>query len=129
VIVLDTHVWVWWLSKPEKITRKAERAITKADRIGVPAICAWEVAMKAEAKKLRFDRPYEVWIEEALTADARIELVPLLPRMSVEAVRLSWDHPEPADRMIVASARVLEAPLITSDQTIHEARLVRCIWD
>lgn len=129
MIVLDTHAWVWWLSKPEKIARKAERAIARADRILVPAICAWEVAMKAEARRLRFDRPYDAWIDEALAADPRIELVPLLARISVEAVRLSWDHGDPADRMIVASARVLEASLVTSDEAIRESRLVRCIWD
>ncbi len=129
MIVLDTHAWVWWLSKPEKLARKAERAISKADRIAVPAICVWEVAMKVEAKKLRFDRPYDTWIDEALTADARIEVVPLLARISVEAARLSWDHADPADRMIVASARVLEASLVTSDEAIRESRVVRCIWD
>jgi PIN domain nuclease of toxin-antitoxin system len=60
VIVLDTHAWVWWLTKPERLGRRAARAIEKADRVGVPAICVWEVAMKAEARKLRFDRPYDV---------------------------------------------------------------------
>jgi PIN domain nuclease of toxin-antitoxin system len=129
VIVLDTHAWFWWLSKPQRLGKRAARAIDIADRIGVPAICAWEVAMKAEARKLRFDRPYETWIDEALSADARVEQVPLLPRISVEAVRLSWDHRDPADRMIVASARVLDAPLVTGDETIRESRLVRCIWD
>ena len=48
MIVLDTHAWVWWLTQPEKLGKKAARAIDKADRVGVPAICAWEVAMKAE---------------------------------------------------------------------------------
>ncbi len=129
MIVLDTHAWVWWVSKPEKLGRKAARAIFKADRIGVPAISAWEVSMKAAAKKLRFDRPYEAWIDEALAADSRVELVPLLARISVEAVRLSWPHADPADRMIVASARVLDAPLVTADAAIRESRLVRCLWD
>jgi len=129
VIVLDTHAWVWWLSKPEKLGVKAERAISRADKIGIPAICAWEVAMKAEAKKLRFDRAYDTWIDEALAADPRIELVSLLTRVAVEAVRLSWDHGDPADRMIVASARVLGAQLVTSDEAIRESRLVRCVWD
>jgi PIN domain nuclease of toxin-antitoxin system len=85
--------------------------------------------MKADAGKLRFDRAYDAWIDEALAADPRVEVVPLLPRISVEAVRLSWDHGDPADRFIVAGARVLAAPLVTSDETIRESRLVRCIWD
>lgn len=61
LIVLDTHAWVWWLTKPERLARGAARAIERAPRLGVPAICAWEVAMKGEAGTLRFDRPYDVW--------------------------------------------------------------------
>lgn len=129
MIVLDTHAWVWWQSKPEKLGRAAARAITKAERIGVPAICAWEVAMKAEAGKLRFDRPYDVWIDEALADDPRVELLHLSPRISVAAVRLSRTHRDPADRFVVATARVHEAPLISADDTIRDARLVKCIWD
>lgn len=129
MIVLDTHAWIWWLTKPERLGKKAARAIQTADRIGIPAICVWEVAMKGESRKPRFDRPYDVWIDEALQADPRLELVPLLPRISVDAARLSWDHRDPADRIIVASARVLDAPLVTTDETIRESKLVRCIWD
>ena len=87
MIVLDTHAWVWWQTKPEKLGRAAARTITKAARIGVPAICAWEVAMKAEAGKLRFDRPYDVWIDEALADDPRVELLHLSPRISVGGSR------------------------------------------
>ena len=129
LIVLDTHAWVWWSSKPEKLGRAAARAIEKASRIGVPAIVPWEVAMKAEAGKLRFDRPYDVWIDEALTDDPRVELLALLPRIAVSATRLSWAHADPADRLIVATARAHDAPLITADERIHESKLVRCLWD
>lgn len=129
LIVLDTHAWVWWLSKPEKLGRAAKRAIQKASQLGVPAISVWEVAMKAESGKLRFNRPYDVWIEAALTEDPRVELLPLLPRISALAARLSWTHGDPADRFVVATALVYEASLITVDESIHESRLVRCIWD
>jgi PIN domain nuclease of toxin-antitoxin system len=129
VIVLDTHAWVWWLTKTEKLGRKAKRAIDRAERIGLPAICAWEVAAKAQACKLRFDRPYPLWIDEALVEDSRLEVIPLLPAIAVASVQLSWDHRDPADRFIVASARVLEAPLITSDDAIRTSQLVPCIWD
>jgi PIN domain nuclease of toxin-antitoxin system len=129
VIVLDTHVWFWWQSKPEKLSRKAVRAIDRSSRIGVPAICIWEVAIKAELGKLRFDRPYDVWIDEALTEDARVELLPILPRIAIAAARLSWAHDDPADRFIVATAQAHDAPLLTADARIHDAGLVRCVWD
>ena len=128
MIVLDTHAWVWWLTRRERIGKKAARAIAKADRLGVSAISVWEVAAKAEAGKLKFDRPYDLWIDDAL-ANERLVLLPLSPRISVEAVRLSWAHRDPADRLIVATARVHEAELVTADETIQSSRLVRCVWD
>ena len=128
MIVLDTHAWVWWLTRRERIGKKAARAIAKADRLGVSAISVWEVAAKAEAGKLKFDRPYDLWIDDAL-ANERLVLLPLSPRISVEAVRLSWAHRDPADRLIVATARVHEAEVVTADETIQSSRLVRCVWD
>src|SRR5581483_8210403 len=50
-------------------------------------------------------RPYDVWLEEALSDDPRIELLPPLPRIAVDAVQLSWSHGDPADRFIVSMAR------------------------
>ncbi len=129
MIVLDTHAWVWWLTKPAKLGRKAKRAIEKADRIGIPSICAWEIAMKAEAGKLKFDRPYDMWLDEALAEDPRIELLHLFPRISVAAAKLSWDHRDPADRFIVATARAHDATLVTADERIRESGLARCAWD
>lgn len=129
MIVLDTHAWVWLLSSPEKLGKKAARAIARESKLGVPAICVWEIAMKAEAGKLRFDRPVDAWVEAALEADDRIELVALSPRVALDAAQLSWDHRDPADRFIVATARVLDAPLATADERIRESRIVKCVWD
>jgi PIN domain nuclease of toxin-antitoxin system len=129
VIVLDTHAWVWWLTKPEKLGKKAARAIKKAEHIFVPAICVWEVAMKALAGKLKFDRPHGLWIEQALTQDARIELLPLSPRVSITAAELDWNHRDPADRLIVSSAQGRECPLATADENITSSGLLRCVWD
>lgn len=129
MIVLDTHAWVWWLTKPEKLGKRAAQAIRKADRVGIPAISVWEVAMKAEAGKLRFDRPYALWLEAALCEDRRTELLPLLPQIAVGAAQLSWSHADPADRLIVATARVNKAALVTADERIRESGVVRTVWD
>ena len=129
MIVLDTHAWVWWLSKPDKLGKKATRAVKRAERIGVPAICVWEVAMKVRAAKLRFDRPTSVWIEQALSIDPRLELLPLSPRIAVTAAELEWQHGDPADRLIVATASVYQAQLVTVDERIADSNLVRCVWD
>lgn len=129
MIVLDTRAWVWWVARPEKLGTKASRAIRRADKVGIAAISVWEVAMKAQAGKLRFDRPYDLWIDEALTEDPRVEVLHLLPRISIDAARLPWKHGDPADRFIVATARMHEAALVTADEKIRESGLVRCLWD
>jgi PIN domain nuclease of toxin-antitoxin system len=129
VIVLDTHAFVWWMSKPEKLGRKGARAIERAERIGVSAISVWEIAMKSQMGKLKFDRPYDLWLDEALADDSRVELLHLVPRIAIDAVRLSWKHADPAGRSIVATARVHDAALVTADERIRESGLVRCVWD
>lgn len=85
--------------------------------------------MKVRAAKLKFDRPISVWIDQALTADPRLELLPLSPRVAVTAAELEWQHGDPADRLIVATASVYEAPLVTVDERIADSNLVRCVWD
>ena len=129
MIVLDTHAWVWWMTKPERLGKKARRAVERAPKVGVPCICPWEVAVKAQAGKLRFDRPYELWIDEALAVDTRVEILALLPSIAVGAAQLSWEHADPADRFIVATARIHQAKLITADEQMHRSNLVSCVWD
>lgn len=129
MIVLDTHAFYWWLTAPERLGKKAARQLAKTDRIGVPAICSWEIAMKVAHGKLRLDRATDAWLEAAFAADDRLELLALTPRIAVEAAELSWSHRDPADRFIVATARVLDAPLATADDAIRESKLVRCCWD
>lgn len=129
MIVLDTHAWVWWLSKPEKLGKKAAHSIKKADRIGIPSICVWEVAMKARSGKLKFDRPASLWIDQALIEDSRLELLPLSPRVAIDAAELDWRHGDPADRFIVCTSRLYDGPLVTSDATIIDSGLARCVWD
>ncbi|MBL0195268.1 MAG: PIN domain-containing protein [Myxococcales bacterium] len=74
-------------------------------------------------------RPYTLWLEAALCEDRRTELLPLLPQIAVGAVQLSWSHADPADRLIVATARVNKAALVTADERIRESGVVRTVWD
>jgi PIN domain nuclease of toxin-antitoxin system len=129
LIVLDTHAWVWWHSRPDRIGKKAARAIARAPRIGIAAISIWEIAMKVTAGNLRFDRPCGAWIDESLACDPRVEVLHLLPRISGMAAELAWNHADPADRMIVATAQAHDAPLATADERILDSGLVRCVWD
>ena len=128
MIVLDTHVWAWWASSPERLSPGAREVIEGAAAIGVPAICLWEIAMLVAHGRLAFDRPVDVWLDQGL-ALPRVRLLPLDPAVAVRVADLAEEmHGDPADRMIVATALVARAPLVTKDRRIHESGVVSAIW-
>jgi PIN domain nuclease of toxin-antitoxin system len=128
MIVVDTHAWVWWVSDPTRLGKAARRSLDAAKRIGVPAICCLEVATLAVRGRISLDRPTLEWMHDAL-ADARIELLPLTPAVAVKAADLPEDFPgDPADRIIAATAILESAVLVTKDDRIHKAAVVRTVW-
>lgn len=128
MIVLDTHVLLWWLSEPKKLSKPAARALKNAKAVGVPAINTWEVAMLVAKGRIELDRPALEWLHAALQ-EPRIELIPLTPAIAVQSTRLGAGfHGDPADAMIVATAMVAGAPLLSRDERILGFGGVEAIW-
>jgi PIN domain nuclease of toxin-antitoxin system len=128
MIVLDTHVWIWWVSDPRRLSKDAERAIRSARRIGVPAISLWEFAMLRAKGRIETDRPPLEWVRLAL-ALPRVELLPLTPAIAVHSSQLGGDfHGDPADRLIVATALAESAPLVSRDEKIHKYGGIPVVW-
>ncbi len=120
MIVLDTHVWVWWVHGGDHLTKNQIDAIqaNEDDVIGISAITCWEVAKLVELGRLELSTPVEKWIEEALNYPG-IRFLELSPEISVESTRLPGEfHRDPADQIIVATARIYNCPLVTSDERI-----------
>ena len=126
MIVLDTHATVWWVSSPSRLSKRAANAIRRADRIGVPAICLFEIASLVAKERIGLDRPSLVWLEQAL-ALPRVDICPLTPAVAVRAAQLVG-LPDPADRLIVATALVEESKLVTRDVPIRELGVVQTVW-
>jgi PIN domain nuclease of toxin-antitoxin system len=121
VIVLDTHVWVWWVQGDARLPRAAAERIEQEEGsgIGVSAISCWEIAKLMEYGRLALPLPVEEWLTTALGYPG-IELVPVSPRIAVESTQLPGAfHNDPADQLIVATARVLNCPLMTADAKIR----------
>jgi PIN domain nuclease of toxin-antitoxin system len=119
VIVLDTHILIWWVNQSDRLRAgTVERIETESDAVAVSAISLWEIAKLVQGGRLQLSMPVEDWIEQAL-AYPKVVVVPLSPAIVVDSTRLPPPfHKDPADELIVASARVLACPLITYDGKI-----------
>ena len=120
MILLDTHIWVWWVSQPDRLQPRHRQLLELgADRVfGVSVISCWEVAKLVEYGRLKLDRAVGLWIESAL-AEPGVSLVPLHPRIVVESSQLPQPfHRDPAGQLLVATARVLQCPIMTEDSKI-----------
>ncbi|MGH7435748.1 MAG: type II toxin-antitoxin system VapC family toxin [Polyangiaceae bacterium] len=119
--MLDTHVWLDIVAGRKPMAPRALRKVdaAAADRLlYIAAITPWEIAMLSAAGKVKVAGPTLEWLNQSLRA-TQTSVAPLDPAIAVDAVELpSWAHRDPADRLIVATARFLGALLLTRDSEI-----------
>ena len=120
MIVLDTHIWVWWVHGDAAMPASIRTLLDSSEQTGLAlsAISCWEVAKLVEHGRLTLPCPVVDWLQQALSYPG-VRLIELSPRICVEATQLPGEfHRDPADQIIVATARVLDAPLVTVDGKI-----------
>ncbi|MFY1850254.1 type II toxin-antitoxin system VapC family toxin [Achromobacter dolens] len=131
MIVLDTHALVWWAAGDSQLSRAAREAIEAEAQDGeilVSAISAWEVAMLAKVGRLALTMDAAAWLDTVAEVPA-IRFVPVDVRISVQSVDLPGEfHKDPADRIIVATARHHSVPLVSADLKIRDYPHVQTIW-
>ena len=113
MILLDTHIWIWWIHGEKSLPKDHSLFIEehKKNGLGVSAISCWEVAKLVEKNRLHLPCPTGEWISQAL-AYPHIHLLDLAPAISVQSTELPGAfHKDPADQIIVATSRVLDIPL------------------
>lgn len=129
--VLDTHAWIWWVAEDPRLSEPALSAIERASAAGslwLSGFSIWEVAKKVQKDQLRLDRPLDDWIDRA-TAPAGLHVVECTRAILVESCRLPGGFAgDPADAIIVATARSLGAALVTKDHRIRGYEQVRSVW-
>ena len=132
MIAIDTHVLVWFVSNPEKLSQKAlntiNNEIKKSESILVSSISIWETYMLIKKGRLSLSLDLDLWLQ-------RIEQLPFIQFISVDnkiaakSVTLPEPlHSDPADRIIIATARGYGAKLVTSDRKILNYKHVQSLW-
>jgi PIN domain nuclease of toxin-antitoxin system len=131
LIVLDTHVWVWWVASPEQISGPAQEEIERAMERGevfISSISCWEIALLIRKGRLELTIPVADWIARSESLPF-VRFVPLDNRIALRSNQLAGDfHEDPADRVILATALTLGAPLISKDRKIRDYPHVKTIW-
>lgn len=129
--LLDTHAWQWWVTEDPRLSRVAGARIAKAQRedgLWLSLISVWEVAKKVEKGQLVLDRALDRWLDLA-TAMPGLHLAELTRPILVESCQLPQPfHADPADQIIVATARHHGAVLVTKDRGIRDYPHVRSVW-
>jgi PIN domain nuclease of toxin-antitoxin system len=120
MIVLDTHIWVWWVNGDTQLTQEYQEYVQQQESqgLGISIISCWEIAKLVERNRLILSIPVDQWLDQALAYPGMC-LLDLTPKICVESTQLPGEfHRDPADQIIVATARVYDYPLVTMDNKI-----------
>ncbi len=131
IYLLDTHTWIWWNMNPQKLSKKVKDIIGKSDlydEMLLSAISPWEFSKLLEKKRIGISCNPEDWINVALDMP-KLRIIPLSPILSYRSTILPQPfHNDPADQIIVATARAENATLLTKNEKIHAYENVKSLW-
>ncbi len=131
MILMDTHVWLWWLSNPEELSAEAHRVIDQeisGNGIFISSISTWEIALLVEKERLQLSIDVRDWVRKTESLPF-VRFIPVDNTIALRSVSLPGDfHADPADRIITATALTMGIPLITKDEKILKYPYVQTIW-
>lgn len=117
MVVLDTSALLFWTLDPMQLSASGGEAIESADRVLVSSIAIWEIGIKVKRGKLAIPISVREYAERLRGVD-RVEIVPIDELIWIDSIDLDWEHRDPADRVMVATAMRFGCPLVTSDAVI-----------
>ncbi len=117
-VLLDTHIWLWSLLEPARLSPKVAAALASPDtERWLSPLSVWETLLLIERQRLEVDRPGEAWVREALER-APITEAPITREVAIVSRGLKSRHRDPVDRFLVATAIVFDLTLVTADATV-----------
>jgi PIN domain nuclease of toxin-antitoxin system len=128
-VLIDTHIWIWWLTGQNELSPKNRKYLDSLAAGGTPpclsAISLWESQMLFRKSRLILTMDFAHWLPQASDPDV-IRLLPLDARvvLALDALPKNF-HGDPADRIIVATARAHNLALMTEDRKIRQSKLTK----
>ena len=126
MVLLDTSALMFWTLDRDRLSNAAAQAIAEADRVALSAISIWEIGIKVKKEQLVIPVSIREFTDRLEQVD-RVNILPVCARTWIRNLELDWDHRDPADRTIVATASLNACPIVTSDAII-QAYYSQTIW-
>ena len=121
-LLLDTHIWLWSIGQPQKLSRRVRTEIQKpTNEVWLSPISVWEFLLLHEKGRVDVNGPPEEWISRAYAA-APFREAPLTIEITLATRGTGLLHRDPADNFIIATAKVLGFTLVTSDERLRDAK-------
>lgn len=127
MILLDTHAWLWWAGDHSKLPARLRKRLAAERALAISAVSCWEAAMLIRHGRLELAPDGRTGIRDAC-AIPNLRVLPVTQAIATEAGLLENVHGDPADRIIVATALELRAPLATRDDRIRASQRVETLW-
>jgi PIN domain nuclease of toxin-antitoxin system len=115
-LLLDTHIWLWSLREPERLSPRVRAALTDAsNELWLSPVSAWEALLLNAKGRIRLEQDFPRWFADAA---ANLREAPLTHEIALATRDLPLAHGDPADRFLAATAKVLGLTLVTADERL-----------
>jgi PIN domain nuclease of toxin-antitoxin system len=120
-LLLDTHIWIWMVLEPARLSRRVARALDDAEnQLWLSPISVWELLMLTQKGRVQLNEDAVAWTRRTLE-QLQLHEAPLTTEVALETSTLNLAHSDPSDRLIAASAKVFEMTLVTADEKLIAA--------
>ena len=123
-LLLDTHIWLWSVLEPNRLSRRVAKEIQdSSNELWLSPISIWELVVLWQKGRMVPEEDIEAWVPKALRA-LPLQEAPVTYEVARETGRLRLPHRDPADRFLLATAKVFELTLVTADDNLLKSRAV-----
>lgn len=127
--LLDTHIWIWSVSKPERLSEEVKSILTDdSNELFISSISFWEFMVLVEKGRITISKSTNEWIRDAIS-DPNIEEIAIDKRIAIKSRKIDLPHQDPADRFIAATSFTHQLTLITSDSKLAESEEISVLFN